>query len=47
KEWDSLSYQLTVGETRFRVMVTPDAVGTEHLAGPEITVKVQGHPRQV
>ena len=47
KEWESLSYQLVVGSTRFRVIVTHDTVDLKRIAGPEITVKVQGHPRQV
>lgn len=47
EEWDRLSYQLVVGSTRFRVTVTHDDVDIQRIAGPEITVKVQGHPCKV
>ena len=47
EDWDSLSYQLTVGDTRFRVSITRQGVDLERLSGPEIVVKVQGHPQTV
>jgi len=47
EDWDSLSYQLAVGDTRFRVSITRQGVDLERLSGPEIVVKVQGHPQTV
>ena len=47
KEWKSLSYQLQVRDTRFQVKVTKDGVRLERLSGPQIQIKVQGHPREV
>lgn len=45
--WSSLTYQLMVGNTRFRVKITRDNVDIERLSGPELVLNVQGHPRQI
>ncbi len=46
-DWRSLTFRLTVKDTRLRVSLRPDSIDFEVEAGPGATVKVRGEPVEI
>ncbi|KFI39292.1 glycosyl hydrolase family 65 protein [Bifidobacterium actinocoloniiforme DSM 22766] len=47
KGWKSLTYRLTIGNSRVKFKVTSHGVETERLDGPSLTLRISGQDRQV